>query len=151
MFLGDHEASEAIIQECYVHADEPEDKGNLLRLRSQNHWLRNEFSEALKVTLAALKILGIEVNPSPSRREADVMFELVRNEILAVGFDEISAIPRTTDKRTELAVTLLNDAGMPFSFRPFASQLISLLRHQRILESILTGVHRHHRIDGLSL
>lgn len=39
------------------------------------------------------------------------MFEQVKNEILAVGFDEILMIPRTTDPRTELAVSLLNDAG----------------------------------------
>lgn len=107
---GDYEASEAIVQECFVHAVEPEDKGNLLRLRSGNHWLRGNFSEALKDTLLALRILGVEVNPTPTRREADIMFELVKNEILAVGFDEILAMPRTTDKRTELAVALLNEA-----------------------------------------
>jgi hypothetical protein len=99
---------------------EPEDKGNLLQLRSRNHWLRNDFSEALNDTLLALKILGVEVNPTPTRQEADIMFELVKNEILAVGFDEILAMPRTTDKRTELAVTLLNEAGrsvtMPIHF-----------------------------------
>lgn len=90
---------------------EPEDKANILRLRSRNHWLRKNFSEALNDTLLALRILGVEVNPTPTRREADAMFELVKNEILAVGFDEILAMPRTTDKRTELAVTLLNEAG----------------------------------------
>lgn len=83
----------------------------MLRLRSRNHWLRSDFSEALSDTLAALKILGIEVNASPTRRQADTMFEQVKNEILAVGFDEILAIPRTTDKRIELSVLLLNDAG----------------------------------------
>jgi len=40
------------------------------------------------------------------------MFEEVKNEILAVGFDDIMLIPRTTDPRTELAVALLNDAGL---------------------------------------
>lgn len=42
------------------------------------------------------------------------MFEIVKNEILAVGFDEIVMIPRATDPRTELAVSLLNDAGMKY-------------------------------------
>ena len=87
-------------------------------------------------------MLGIEVNPSPSRREADVMFELVRNEILAVGFDEISAIPRTTDKRTELAVTLLNDAGMPFTFLPFC--ISTYLPSEAPMH---TGVHLHWRLQ----
>jgi hypothetical protein len=100
---------------------EPEDKGNLLRLLSRNHFLCNNFSKALNDTLLALKLLGVDVNPSPTRREADAMFELVKNEILAVGFDEILAMPRTTDKRTELAVTLLNEAGLllQYAFNSF--------------------------------
>ena len=56
-------------------------------------------------------MLGIDIELSPTRRQADKMFEEVKNEILAVGFDEILMIPRTTDVRTELAVGLLNDAG----------------------------------------
>ena len=39
------------------------------------------------------------------------MFEQVKNEILAVGFDEILSIPRAQDSRIDLAVALLNDAG----------------------------------------
>jgi len=46
------------------------------------------------------------------------MFEQVKNEIMAVGFDEIINIPRTTDPRTELAVLLLNDAGKVNLFVP---------------------------------
>ena len=111
VITGDYEASKAILQECFAHAVEPEDRGNLLRLQANNHWLRNNFSEALKDTLLALRILGVDVNPTPTRREADAMFELVKNEILAVGFDEILAMPRTSDKKTELAVALLNEAG----------------------------------------
>ena len=59
-------------------------------------------------------MLGIEICYSPTRKQADIMFEQVKNEILAIGFDEILATPRTTDRKTELAVTLLNDAGVPF-------------------------------------
>jgi hypothetical protein len=76
--------------------------------------LKGTFSDALSDTLLALKVLGIEVNLSPTRRQADIMFEEVKNEMLAVGFDEILMIPRTTDPRTELAVSLLNDAGKKF-------------------------------------
>lgn len=82
-----------------------------MRLRSRNHWLRNNFSESLKDTILALQVLGVEVNPAPSRRDADTLFEQVKNEILAVGFDEILSIPRATDPKTDLAVALLNDAG----------------------------------------
>jgi hypothetical protein len=108
---GDYAESEAIIQECLQHADAPEDKGSLLWQRSRNKFLLNRFDEALSDTLLALKILGVEVNSSPSRRDADRLFDQVHGEILAVGFDEIVATPRSTDPRTELAVALLNDAG----------------------------------------
>ena len=40
------------------------------------------------------------------------MFEQVKNEILAVGFDDILNIPRARDSRTDLAIALLNDAGV---------------------------------------
>ncbi|KAJ7022028.1 hypothetical protein C8F04DRAFT_1139170 [Mycena alexandri] len=123
---GDYEQSEVIIQECLDHAEAPEDKGSLLWQRSRNKWLCNQFSDALQDTLLALKFLGVEVNTSPSRREADRLFDQVHDEILAVGFDEILATPRTTDPRTELAVALLNDAGINayWSPSPFAIEVI---------------------------
>ncbi|KAJ7226000.1 dual-domain HisK/Mak2 protein kinase [Mycena pura] len=124
---GDYEQSEAIIKECLDHVETPEDKGSLLWQRSRNNWLCNRFSEALEDTLLALKILGVEINTSsPTRREADRLFDQVHNEILAVGFDEILAIPRTTDPRTELAVALLNDAGINAYWSPssFAIEVI---------------------------
>lgn len=107
------DASDSILNECLIHSKLSEDRANILRLRSRNHWLRKDYAGALNDTLFALKVLGIEVNLSPTRRQADVMFEEVKNEILAVGFDEILNIPKTTDARTELAVSLLNDAGKP--------------------------------------
>lgn len=73
--------------------------------------MRNRFSEALSDTLVALRLLGVEVKRSPSKREADMMFNQVKNEILAVGFEEIVAIPRATDPKTDMAVALLSDAG----------------------------------------
>ncbi|KAJ7630475.1 hypothetical protein FB45DRAFT_915621 [Roridomyces roridus] len=123
---GNYDQSESLIQECLDHADAPEDKGSLLWQRSRNKWLCNQFSEALSDTLLALKILGVEISASPSRREADRLFDQVHNEILAVGFDEILATPRTTDPRTELAVALLNDAGINayWSRDPFAIEVI---------------------------
>jgi hypothetical protein len=99
-----------------AHAVELEDTSNLLRLRSRNHWSRKNFVEAHNDTLLALKALGVEVNPAPTRREVDDMFELVKNEIFAVGFDEILAMPRTTDRRAELAVVLLNEASQSLTY-----------------------------------
>ncbi|KAF9473185.1 hypothetical protein BDN70DRAFT_997771 [Pholiota conissans] len=135
---GDLDASDSILNECLIHSKQPEDRANILRLRSRNHWLRKDYASALNDTLLALKVLGIEVNLSPTRRQADVMFEEVKNEILAVGFDEILNIPKTTDPRTELAVSLLNDAGMnaywspsPYSF----SDVIGLTTIQLALRS----------------
>ncbi|KAJ7151534.1 hypothetical protein C8R46DRAFT_1166444 [Mycena filopes] len=125
-WTGDYDQSEVIIQECLEHANAPEDKGSLLWQRSRNKWLCNQFAEALSDTLLALRFLGVEVNTAPSRREADRLFDQVHNEILAVGFDEILATPRTTDARTELAVALLNDAGINayWSPSPFAIEVI---------------------------
>jgi hypothetical protein len=73
--------------------------------------MRSDSNAALKDTLMALHILGVELDPDPTLDKADSMFEQVKNEILAVGFDAILAIPRTAEQRTDLAVALLGDAG----------------------------------------
>ncbi|KAI0005369.1 hypothetical protein BJV74DRAFT_875326 [Russula compacta] len=99
------------IEACYERASHSDERAFLLRLRSQNNWMRNEFNAALEDTLLALHILGVDLDPSPTLEMADTMFEQVKGEILAVGFDTILAIPRTSEPRTDLAVTLLGDAG----------------------------------------
>lgn len=104
-------ASDAILDECLFHHRRLEDKANILRLRSNNRWLQGRYKDALDDTLAALKVLGVEVNPAPTLRQVDELFEEVKNEIMAIGFDNILTIPRTADLKTELAVSLLNDAG----------------------------------------
>ncbi|KAI0320977.1 histidine kinase [Amylostereum chailletii] len=109
---GDDAESDHIIAECYEQTEHPEDRALLLRLRSLNHWIRNEFGESLSDTVLALRALGVDINASPDAEEADNMFEQVKNEILAVGFDAILTIPRTTDARMDLAVSLLGDAGI---------------------------------------
>ncbi|TBU58822.1 histidine kinase [Dichomitus squalens] len=103
--------SDNLIQECLQHCEQPEEKARLLRLRSRNHWMRGNYTAALNDNTLGLHLLGVEVNAAPTRREADIMFEQVKNEILAVGFDDILAIPRARDSRTDLAIALLNDAG----------------------------------------
>ncbi|KAF9454975.1 dual-domain HisK/Mak2 protein kinase [Macrolepiota fuliginosa MF-IS2] len=108
---GNLDASDKIVLECLGHIDDVEVKCVILRIRSRNYWLRGCFHEAFNDTLLALKILGVELNATPTRRETDVMFEQVKNEILSIGFDEILSIPRSSDPKTELAVMLLNDAG----------------------------------------
>lgn len=94
-----------------LRSDDPENKAQILRIRSRNHFIRGSYTEALRDTINGLHLLGVNVNPSPTRKEADAMFEDVKNEILAVGFEEILAIPRARDARTDLAIALLNDAG----------------------------------------
>lgn len=100
--------------DCFLHCKHAEDKANILRSRSRNKLLRGNYADALNDTLLALKVLGIEVNLSPTRKQADVMFEEVRNEIMAIGTDQILTNQRTTDPRIELAVSLLNDAGLEY-------------------------------------
>nr|GAT57553.1 histidine kinase [Mycena chlorophos] len=136
-WAGDYDQSEALLQECLLHVEAPEDRGLLLWQRSRNNWLCNRFSEALNDTLMALKILGVDIMSSPSRRDADRLFDQVHNEILTVGFDEILSIPRTTDSRTELAVALLNDAGINayWSPSPFAIEVIGCMTIRLALRS----------------
>ena len=74
--------------------------------------MRTNYRQALSDTIQGLHLLGVDVNPFPTRREADTMFEQVKNEILAVGFEDILNIPRARDAKTDLAIALLNDAGM---------------------------------------
>ena len=73
--------------------------------------MRQSYRTALTDTIQGLHLLGVDVNSAPTRREADIMFEQVKNEILAVGFDDILNIPRARDAKTDLAIALLNDAG----------------------------------------
>ena len=94
-----------------------------MRLRSRINWIQGSFDDALNDSLAALHILGIEVPKAPTKRDQDIMFERVKDEILAIGFDEILEIPRATDPRTDLAVAVLNDAGVS---RPFKSHSFHL-------------------------
>ncbi|KAI0666240.1 histidine kinase [Trametes maxima] len=103
--------SDELLQECLIRSDSAEEKARLLRLRSRNHWMRGNYSAALNDNILGLHLLGVDVNAAPTRREADIMFEQVKNEILAVGFEDILAIPRARDSRTDLAIALLNDAG----------------------------------------
>jgi hypothetical protein len=73
--------------------------------------MRNEFADALQILLSALHILGVDVNAAPSKEDADKMFEEIKGQILNIGFEEILRMPRTTDHRINLAVSLLSDAG----------------------------------------
>ena len=112
-----------MLQECLLRCDHPEEKARILRLRSRNHWTRGNYSAALNDNTLGLHLLGVDVNAAPTRREADLMFEQVKNEILAVGFDDILNIPRARDSRTDLAIALLNDAGEPLCGRLFVPGL----------------------------
>lgn len=68
------------------------------------------------------------------------MFEQVKNEIMAVGFDEILLIPRTTDKKTELAVTLLNDAGTNAYWSPSPSCFVDVVGLTTIQLALRSGM-----------
>ncbi|KAL4069355.1 STKc type histidine kinase, partial [Scleroderma citrinum] len=108
---GDLIQSERLIAEYIQQSQSPEDHARALRIRANNHFLRNEFVDALQTLVHALHILGVEMDSSPSQDDADKMFEDVKNQILAIGYEEMLRIPRATDPRIDLAVMLLNDAG----------------------------------------
>lgn len=100
-----------MILDCLSRPISDEERARVLRLRSRINWMQGIFDDALNDSLAALHILGINVPKAPTKRDQDKMFEEVKDEILAIGFDEILAIPRAADPRTDLAVAVLNDAG----------------------------------------
>ncbi|KAG5723159.1 Peroxide stress-activated histidine kinase mak2 [Termitomyces sp. T112] len=137
---GDYTTSNSILDECKVHAQSPEDVANTIRLRSRNYLFCNNFAEALSQILLALKHLGVDLKPAPSEEEADAMFDLVKNEILAVGFDEIMKMPRATDKRTELAITLLNDAGLNSYWMPSSSIFTTIVGLTNIQLALRCGM-----------
>lgn len=107
------------------------------------NWMQGCFDDALNDSLAALNILGIEVPKAPTKRDQDIMFEQVKNEILAFGFDEILAIPRATDPRTDLAVAVLNDAGVPGQFTSCSFHSLRT-RNQRLLGRRILRYHWAH-------
>lgn len=108
---GDLVKSESFIAEYIQHSQSPEDQARALRIRANNHFLRNEFSDALDTLVHALRILGVEMESSATQEVADTMFEDVKSQILAIGYEEMLKIPRATDSRIDLAVSILNDAG----------------------------------------
>lgn len=121
-----------MILDCLGRPISDEERARVLRLRSRINWMQGSFDEALNDSLAALHTLGIEVPRAPTKRDQDLMFEQVKDEILAIGFDEILGIPRASDPRTDLAVAVLNDAGV---WGPSALRSFHLLRtrNQRLL------------------
>jgi hypothetical protein len=101
-----------MIHDCLSRPITDEERARVLRLRSRINWMQGSFDDALNDSLAALHILGIDISKNPTKRDLDTTFEQVKDEILAIGFDEILGIPRATDPRTDLAVAVLNDAGV---------------------------------------
>lgn len=73
--------------------------------------MRNKFADALANTLRALRLLGIEMDLNPTSEMAESMFEEVKNQMLAIGFDSVLQMPRATDAKMEIASSLLSDAG----------------------------------------
>jgi len=109
---GDIDSSDEVLAIAMSRAKSPEDQARALRLSSRNKFSQKDFSGALEDTLTALETLGVKVNPAPTNREVDTLFEQVKNEIVAIGLENILSIPRSQDYRVDLTVQLLNDAGM---------------------------------------
>lgn len=108
--IGDAAKSIEVLEDTYNKALLPEDRAQCLRIQSQNQFVLRDFSAALRHILSALNELGIKIDANVSRKDADALFQTVKNQVLQRGFDSILAIPKTTDKRARLVVQLLNDA-----------------------------------------
>ena len=132
--IGECERSEQILSECFDHVDHPEKRARLMRMRSKNFWLRNNFVEAKKVLLSALGLLGVHIGVAPTREQADEMFEEVSLDLLTLGRDAILNLPRASDSKVDLAVALLNDAGTFDKPQSGSLSTIYLYRYQSILQ-----------------
>ncbi|KAH8834919.1 dual-domain HisK/Mak2 protein kinase [Flagelloscypha sp. PMI_526] len=137
---GSYDESDVIIEECFSHANSREDRSMMLRLRSQNHWRRNNFPQALDDILSALRLLGVEIDLSLSQNEADEMFEQVKQEMLAKGSEEILNLPRANDPKVELAFTLLNDAGTYAHWNPASSHMVGIIGLTTIQLALKSGI-----------
>lgn len=137
---GSYEQSDIVIAECLSHAESREDRSMVLRLRSQNHWRRNNFPQALDDILSALRLLGVDIDLSISQTQADEMFEQLKQEMLAKGSDEILALPRANDHKVELAFTLLNDAGTFAHWNSTSSHAVGIIGITTIQLALRHGI-----------
>lgn len=73
--------------------------------------MTNSFGAAVEDALSALRLLGVDLKSHPSERQSNILFDQVKNQILAVGFESILATPVVTDSRAGLVSNLLVEAG----------------------------------------
>ncbi|VDC01932.1 unnamed protein product [Peniophora sp. CBMAI 1063] len=112
LWRGDLQDAQEYISDCLPRAEEPIDKATVLKLRSQCHWQNDRADASMKDVVLALEALGIDLDFSQDPDEVNTMFEQVKNEVLAAGFDAILSMPRCQDEKIDLAVNLLGDAGI---------------------------------------
>jgi hypothetical protein len=145
--LGETKTASDILSEILEHSQRPEEKAEVLRLRSTNHFLKNDFANALNDILVALQTLGVEIDPSVDRRHADELLESVQDEILSRGSESILAMPTSENRRTQLIIKLLNDAGMR-SYEYGRKHLYHRCRHRRLLEYCWRRLFGCHWLGG---
>ena len=111
MHVGNHEALEQLISEIFTHAHQEEDHACALWLQRHHKILQPYFENGFKDTVLALCELGVEISEVVSLKPAEAMFDQVKAEIPVLGFNHICALPRTQSPRTDLIISLMNDAA----------------------------------------
>ncbi|KAL5518690.1 CHK1 [Sanghuangporus vaninii] len=107
---GDVEASNCCLEDARPMS--PEDIARCLKLRSNNAFLLNDFAGGLERTMEALEILGLKINLKATKEEMDLLFEEVKDAILAIGFQKLIELPRADNPRLDLTVQLLTVATL---------------------------------------
>ncbi|KZT42789.1 hypothetical protein SISSUDRAFT_979545 [Sistotremastrum suecicum HHB10207 ss-3] len=107
----DIQNSQKTLNYILANITKPEDRARVLRVRSLNSFVAKNFAGSLQDTLHALRELGVDIDSKATRRQADDLFAVVKDEVLRRGFEAILNLPKATDTRAKLAVAILNDAG----------------------------------------
>jgi predicted ATPase len=105
-----YSSSIALVEECLVHAKNPQDKARLLWIRSRVQWAKNQFGLALKDSLQALQFLGMTIDPNPTLQAVDASFEDLQSKLFSMGIDNIQDLPVCTDERVNLISSLLMES-----------------------------------------
>jgi hypothetical protein len=99
---GDYVKSNTLIEDCLLHVRTVEDRIDLLRIRSRNHWSCNHYSLAAEDIMGAVRLLGVEVANNPTRKIADSLFDKVIYKIISFSNPSLKLVNRSRGKFLEL-------------------------------------------------
>lgn len=116
------------------------DRVAVQRVRIRFHTGRYEFSDTIRLTLDALKSVGVTLPAMP--HTGHVAWTLMRTylRVWRLDLEKLRAIPNNEDKEVEAAMSLLMDAAAPSYY--ISSNLMPLILCKMVELSIVNGMSR---------